>query len=133
MIHKARSKRKKQQMNMRPNLYFMNHMSEIKTRSVRILLSSFILSFCLSTAFSQTTQTITTTGTGTFTVPAGVTTIIVEVWGAGGSGGGNSSGSDGGGGGGGGAYSKSTLTGVSGTLNYSVGSGGAANAARIAH
>jgi hypothetical protein len=65
------------------------------------------------------------TSTTTFTVPAGVSSIIVECWGAGGAGGGNTTTSDGGGGGGGGAYSKSTLTVVPGTTyTVTVGTGG---------
>jgi hypothetical protein len=48
---------------------------------------------------------------GTFTVPAGVTKIMVEVWGAGGGGGGgrDALGSEGGGGGGGGGYCRGLM------------------------
>lgn len=54
---------------------------------------------------------ITTTGSGTFTVPALVTQITVEAWGVGGAGGGRTS--DGrAGGGGGGAYAKKTFSGL---------------------
>ncbi len=64
---------------------------------------------------------------GTFTVPSGVTRIMVEVWGGGGGGGAgyNPSGTQGGGGGGGG-YGKQVFT-VSAGANYtvSVGNGGA--------
>ena len=74
--------------------------------------------------FAQTTQTFTSTGT--WTCPAGVTTIQVEAWGAGGGGGGNTSTSDGSGGGGGGAYSKSTTISVTPGTTYTVtvGTGG---------
>jgi hypothetical protein len=66
----------------------------------------------------------TYTSSGTFTVPAGITSIIVECWGAGGAGGGTTSNSqNGGGGGAGGAYAKKTLTVVPGT-NYTVTVGG---------
>jgi len=67
---------------------------------------------------------------GIFTVPAGVTRIMVEVWGGGGGGGaaynvGGPSGVEGGGGGGGG-YGKQVFTVTPGaTYNVSVGSGGA--------
>lgn len=66
------------------------------------------------------------TSSGTFTVPSGVTNIIVEAWGGGGSGGVNSNGTGGGGGGGGGAYSRSALVVTPGN-SYSVivGNGGA--------
>ena len=69
-----------------------------------------VLSLIAAFGFSQTTDTITTTGAGTFTVPCGVTSIVVEAWGAGGAGGGrNNNNVDGGGGGAGGTYVTSTL------------------------
>lgn len=52
-------------------------------------------------------QTFTTSGT--WTVPAGVNTAIMEAWGGGGSGAGSSTNGTGGGGGAGGQYSKKTL------------------------
>jgi hypothetical protein len=71
-------------------------------------------------------QTYTYSTSGTFTVPAGVTTIVVECWGAGG--GGSTRTSNGvGGGGGGGAYVRSYITVTSGsTYNVVVGTGGTA-------
>lgn len=53
-------------------------------------------------------QQFINTGPDTFTVPAGVTEIVVHVWGAGA--GGSNPGSPPGNGGGGGAYARSTLT-----------------------
>ncbi len=62
---------------------------------------------------------------GTFTVPDGVTSITVEVWGAGGGGATITSKNTGGGGGGGGAYASSILNVTPGdTYNFIVGSGG---------
>lgn len=62
-------------------------------------------------------QVITATGAGSFTVPAGVTSLTVECWGAGGGGGST--------GGGGGAYSAATLPVTpNSTIGYSVGIGG---------
>ncbi len=58
-------------------------------------------------------------GTYTFTVPAGVTQITVDVWGAGGRGGSRTSGSNAYGGGGGGAYSQQTIQ-VTGGQTYTV-------------
>ena len=71
-------------------------------------------------AYGQT-QTITTTGPNSFTVPAGVTSITVEVWGGGGRGGSRTS-NGAAGGGGGGAYSRSVITVTPGQIiNYYVG------------
>jgi len=70
--------------------------------------------------------------TGTWTVPCGVTSIIVEVYGGGGGAGGGGGGSNGGlfntrggGGGGGGGYTSITLNVTPGSVfNYSIGAGG---------
>ena len=68
-------------------------------------------------------QTITSPGSGTFTVPSGVTSITVEVWGGGGRGGSRQNSGEGGGGGGG-AYSRSVITVTPGQVfNYYVGFG----------
>lgn len=82
----------------------------------------FFLMLC-STAFAQTSQTFTTSGS--FTVPSGVTSLKVEVWGAGGGGGGSTSNGSGGSGGGGGGYCSGVITGYSGTQSIVVGAGGA--------
>jgi len=69
-------------------------------------------------------QSQTFTSSGTFTVPPGITTIIVECWGGGGAGGGSSASSvRGGGGGAGGAYAKKSITVTPGT-SYTVTVGG---------
>jgi hypothetical protein len=77
-----------------------------------------------------------TPGDSSFQVPAGVTSLLVEVWGAGGGGGGGCSGYNstnaassfaggGGGGGGSGAYARSVIPVVPGTtLTIRVGAGG---------
>jgi len=86
--------------------------------SLGLLLMSLI---SITNGYSQITQTITTTGSSTWTVPTGVNgDITVEVWGAGGSGGGCAASKDRGGSGGtGGTYSRSVFTGVvSGTTYY---------------
>ena len=77
---------------------------------------------------AQTTTTYTS-GTGTFTVPAGVKTITVEVWGGGGKGGNVSGGgTQQAGGGGGGAYSRSVISVTNGQqFSYSVGAGSTTN------
>ena len=86
-----------------------------------ILLLVFFGTF--SSVCGQTSYT--TSGDHTFTVPAGVTKIKLECWGAGGAGGGNTSRNDGAGGGGGGAYSSSIITVIPGnTYTVHVGAGG---------
>ena len=77
-------------------------------------------------ASHATTVTFTTAGGTTWTAPAGVTAITVEVWGGGGAGGGQNMNTDGGGGGGGGAYSKVLNLAVTpgNTYSLSVGGGG---------
>lgn len=77
--------------------------------------------------FSQSPQTFNSTGT--FTVPAGVTQVTVEAWGAGGRGGSRSGSPGASGGGGGGAYSKKIITVVAGsTYSVEVGAGSNTNA-----
>jgi hypothetical protein len=78
-----------------------------------------LLALAIAPVFAQTaSQTFTTSGT--FTVPAGVTSITIEVVGAGGDGGGNGGGGGGGGGYSSGTYSVTPLT----TLPVIVGIGG---------
>jgi len=88
------------------------------------LLFVAMLSLLITGTKAQTTQTFNSTGT--FTVPAGVTSVNVQVWGGGGAGGGNTTNNDGGGGGGGGAYSATNgITVTPGTnLTVTVGAAG---------
>jgi len=74
-------------------------------------------------------QTQTFNTSGTFRIPAGVTSIQVEAWGAGGAGGGATGNPAAGGGGAGGGYVKNTsLSVIPGTLyTVTVGTGGAGN------
>ena len=75
---------------------------------------------------------VTFTSSGTWTAPAGVTSVTVEVWGGGGRGAlvDSSYNEKVGGGGGGGAYSMSTITVVPGTnYSYTVGAGATTSAA----
>ena len=69
----------------------------------------------------------TATGTYNFTVPSGVTSITVQLWGAGGAGGGTTAGTGkAGGGGAGGSYAAATLSGLTSGTTYTVfvGAGG---------
>lgn len=89
-------------------------------RQFSVMVLVFLFSIYISMGQSQTF-----TSSGTFTVPPGVTTIIVECWGGGGAGGGTATNNArGGGGGAGGAYAKKTLSVTSGS-NYTVNVGGA--------
>lgn len=97
-----------------------------KTTKISLFLLFIFSSFGALLTFAQTTTSITTSGSGTFTVPCGVTSLTVEAWGGGGAGGGSSNNSFGGGAGGGsGAYVKGTYTVTPGTvIPYYVGNGG---------
>ena len=64
--------------------------------------------------------TFTTLGAGTWTVPAGITKIRVELWGGGGGSTGNGSGA------GGGYVTGVFIVAVAGSVSYTVGTGGAA-------
>jgi hypothetical protein len=64
------------------------------------------------------------TASGTFTIPSGVTRVMVEVWGGGGGGGGKSGANYAGTGGGAGGYAKSLFT-VSSNITVTIGPGGA--------
>lgn len=94
-------------------------MEKITQLEKKLILFIFLALGCAQ-GFSQSQQFDTS---GTFTVPAGVTTVTVEAWGAGGHGGdrtltGRS------GGGGGGAYAKGTATVTPGqTYTVNVGAG----------
>ncbi|MBP8959519.1 MAG: DUF2341 domain-containing protein [Bacteroidales bacterium] len=83
---------------------------------IKILLTA--LGFIITSGLSMgQSQTFTFTSSGTFTVPPGVTSIIVECWGGGGAGGGTTNdNAKGGGGGAGGAYAKKTLSVTQGTI-----------------
>jgi hypothetical protein len=64
--------------------------------------------FITSVGFSQSPKTYSSSGT--FTVPAGVTSVTAQAWGGGGKGGSRSTSTNGYGGGGGGAYASSAVT-----------------------
>lgn len=96
----------------------MKNFTNLKTQFCFLLL--------MLTTFVAKAQTISQTYnvSGTFTVPAGVTSITVEAWGGGGKGGSRTAGSNGYGGGGGGAYARKLVTVIPGnTYTVNVGAG----------
>ncbi len=100
---------------------FLSGVAKISTHRFVALLTFCFFAF---TGFSQTV--ITYDASGTFTVPAGVTSITVQCWGGGGAGGrGYTVNGASGGGGGGGAYASSTIAVTFGqSYNVVVGAGG---------
>ncbi len=99
--------------------------SVIKNKLLSVMMVSLISSIALA-------QTVVVNPTSPFTVPLGVTSLKVEVWGGGGGGGGavgSLFAARGAGGGGGGAYKTQTLSVTSGqiyTITYGAGGSGGA-------
>ncbi len=107
---------------------FKRNEKETKSFAMRMLLP--IITFALLLSGSLFSQTQTFNSSGTFTIPAGVTSITVEAWGAGGRGGLRTSGNPTLAGGGGGAYSRSVLTVTPGaTYTVTVGAGSTSTSA----
>jgi hypothetical protein len=101
--------------------------NDVQTETLNLTISGF--DETNSTPTETGTATVIFLATGTFTVPTGITSVIVECW-AGGAGGAPDGTTNGGNGGGGGAYSRSTLAVTGGnTYTVTVGTGGASNAA----
>lgn len=106
---------------------------ETKTRSykkINILVLMLLTFFGVSNTslLGQVTETFTTTGAGTWTAPCDVTSITIEVWGAGGGGQRANGNPSAGGGGAGGGYVRTTYTVTPGTTyNLFVGAGGSGN------
>ncbi|MEK7499832.1 MAG: glycine-rich domain-containing protein, partial [Patescibacteria group bacterium] len=92
---------------------------------LRALIFSFVVCTLIASLYGvpgahATVETFVTPGLDTWTVPSGVTSVTVQVWGGGAGGGGTL-----GGGGGGGAYSTSTVAVTPAEdIDITVGSGG---------
>ncbi len=81
--------------------------------------------FVLNVQGQETFTDNTDNGSETWPVPAGVSSVTVQLWGAGGAGGGCQNNNDAGSGGGGGGYTAITLNVLPGQIiNYQIGSGG---------
>ena len=97
-----------------------------KYRSIYRILITVLTFVMLSLTMPGQSQSVTYTSNGTFTVPAGVTSITVECWGGGGAGGAARGNPSAGGGGAGGTYAYKVVTVVPGnTYTVTVGNGGA--------
>jgi len=105
---------------------FKKYHLRIQLKTLLVLLAGF---FFTEPVVAQTTTH--SSGTGSYTVPAGVYSLQVEVWGGGGRGSQRITGTSGGfGGGGGGAYSMSIIPVTPGqTYYWGVGAGSTTNAA----
>jgi hypothetical protein len=106
--------------------------SLVTTNGSSQLSSTNTLSSTVLGNVTKTTQTILTSGSGTYTTPANVTSIVVEVWGSAGGGAGcatAATASGGGSGGGGGGYSRLRISSPLSTYAYVIDSGGAGGAA----
>ncbi|WP_329805753.1 GEVED domain-containing protein [Flavobacterium facile] len=109
-----------------PRLKTLTNFKKHITNKLNLLLFFLFLIFT-TTTFSQTVDTFSTAGTGTWVCPAGVTSVKIEAWGAGAGGGfARATNNAAAGGGGGGEYTYSnTISVVPGTTYYyRVGTGG---------
>src|SRR4030042_6605093 len=94
------------------------------TGFLHLLHTAALIAVVFFTSADGKAQTYTYTVSGTFTVPAGITSVIIECWGASGAGGGTAANNTrGGGGGAGGAYARSLITVIPGNT-YTVTVGG---------
>ena len=105
-----------------------NHLVKLISGTSFLIKFSFLLFVSILTSLNTLGQSRTYTTSDSFTVPAGVTSVTVQCWGAGG-GGGNRSTNGGAGGGGGGAFASSVLTGLTPGVSYTITVGTGASAA----
>lgn len=106
---------------------FLHYFSASISLLFLTLLSNQALSQCTT---SNGITTCTFDASGSWTVPCGVTSVTITIWGGGGGGGGSSANGSGGSGGGGGAQVTNTFVVTPGTvINYTIGAGGTAGAA----
>lgn len=119
----------KKKYNLRTGLFFLKKETYFNTKNNIIHLKfMLVVFFGFSTSFGQTTVNFTATGNGTWTAPCDVTSITLEVWGAGGGGQRANGNPSAGGGGAGGGYVRTTYAVTPGTTyNLYVGIGGTGN------
>lgn len=98
-------------------------LSSKPSKAIRLLLMVLFVFITPIFSFGQSSQTFNSSGT--FTVPAGVSSLTVQAWGGGGAGGGSTSDGNSGAGGASGGYSNGILAVTSGaSIPYVVGVGG---------
>ena len=93
----------------------------------RILTMAVVLFMSTGLSYSQITEIFDTPGLGSWTVPCGVSSVTIAVYGGGGGGGGSNSNTIGGGAGGAGGYAEATFGGLSpgDIIGFTIGAGGA--------
>jgi len=97
---------------------------------VSLILGLTLTVFALTLTNNAQATTVTFNGSGSWTAPAGVTSVMVEAWGGGGAGGGATSNPGKGGGGAGGQYASQVLTVTPGnSYTVVVGAGGSGTTA----
>jgi hypothetical protein len=105
-----------------PSFFAKKKQSKIKF--IISFLSLFVILFLGNKMTGQTTISTTGTGSGTWTVPCDVSSIVVQAWGPGGKGGDATGKSKYGSGGGSGGYTTSTLSVTPGqVISFTVGAG----------
>ncbi|CAM4407688.1 GEVED domain-containing protein [Flavobacterium terrigena] len=107
----------------KPNTKLLLNLKKQIINNTYLLLITFFTLFTNQLS-AQTTDTYT--ASGSWVVPAGVTSVTVQIWGAGGGGGGSNSNNNGGSGGGSGAYVTRTVTVTPGTYPFTIGTAGTA-------
>lgn len=120
------------QANASENIDGSNTLVTAVPYAVRELLTDGTQWFTLTSPQTVTNGMTVFTTSGTFTVPANVSTVNVECWGGGASGGGYTTTTTGGGGGGGSYAQSSVSVTPGGTVTITVGAGGAAIALNTA-
>lgn len=120
-----KQKQKKHRINIHP--FSPKIMKKITPTFKKTFLTLGLLLMSLI-GFAQSPFTDNTNnGTETFTVPTGVTSVTVQIWGGGGGGGGSTTSGSGGSGGGGGGYTTKTFSVTAGqNITYTIGTGGIA-------